>query len=79
MLNFGRAIIPAAKKGHCSARAIGRYYSALADGGVVPLSHSSSSKPPLGVHIPKFSSQNSPKKKEDYKQNQEDVESGSHI
>ncbi|KAF3446469.1 hypothetical protein FNV43_RR11648 [Rhamnella rubrinervis] len=64
MLNVRRAIIPAAN-GHCSARALARYYATLVDGGVVPHLHSSSSKPPLGSHphIPKFSSQNSPKKK----------------
>ncbi|KAH7524234.1 hypothetical protein FEM48_Zijuj06G0097600 [Ziziphus jujuba var. spinosa] len=47
---------------------------------MVPPPHSSSSKPPLGSHpyIPKFSSQNSPKKQQDSKQNQEDVESGNH-
>ncbi|KAK4558841.1 hypothetical protein RGQ29_008199 [Quercus rubra] len=57
MLNIRRAIIPAAN-GHCSARALARYYAALADGGMVPRPHSSSSKPPLGSHphIPKFSS-----------------------
>ncbi|KAL4625105.1 hypothetical protein ACB092_05G000200 [Castanea dentata] len=54
-LNIRRAIIPAAN-GHCSARALARYYAALADGGMVPRLHSSSSKPPLGSHphIPKF-------------------------
>ncbi|KAG6649392.1 uncharacterized protein LOC122315961 [Carya illinoinensis] len=58
MLNTRRAIIPAAN-GHCSARALARYYAALADGGIVPQPHSSSSKPPLGshAHIPKFPSQ----------------------
>ncbi|XP_059459433.1 uncharacterized protein LOC132188991 [Corylus avellana] len=57
MLNVRRAILPAAN-GHCSARALARYYAALADGGVVPQPHSSS-KPPLGSHphIPKFSSE----------------------
>ncbi|KAL0009649.1 hypothetical protein SO802_004757 [Lithocarpus litseifolius] len=56
-LNIRRAIIPAAN-GHCSARALARYYAALADGGMVPWPHSSSSKPPLGSHphIPKFPS-----------------------
>ena len=55
MLQIRRAIIPAAN-GHCSARALARYYAALADGGMVPPPHSSSSKPPLGSHphIPKF-------------------------
>lgn len=54
-LNVRRAIIPAAN-GHCSARALARYYAALATGGSVPPPHSSSSKPPLGshVHTPKF-------------------------
>lgn len=51
-----RAIIPAAN-GHCSARALARYYASLADCGTVPKLPSSS--PPLGshVHIPKFSSE----------------------
>lgn len=55
-LNVRRAIIPAAN-GHCSARALARYYAALVDGGTVPPLHSSSSKPPLGSHphIPKLS------------------------
>ena len=55
MLHTRRAIIPAAN-GHCSARALARYYAALVGGGVVPPPHSSSSKPPLGSHphIPKF-------------------------
>ncbi|KAK4783663.1 hypothetical protein SAY86_008037 [Trapa natans] len=55
MLNTRRAVIPAAN-GHCSARALARYYAALADGGEVPPPHSPSSKPKLGshVHIPKF-------------------------
>ncbi|XP_044463826.1 uncharacterized protein LOC123194605 isoform X2 [Mangifera indica] len=56
MLNTRRAIVPAAN-GHCSARALARYYAALVDGGVAPPPHSSLSKPPLGshTHIPKFS------------------------
>lgn len=55
MLNTRRAIIPAAN-GHCSARALARYYAALADNGLVPPPQSSSSKPPLGshTHTPKF-------------------------
>ncbi|CAI9289207.1 unnamed protein product [Lactuca saligna] len=48
-LNVRRAILPAAN-GHCSARALARYYAALVDGGVVPPPHSSSSQPPLGIH-----------------------------
>lgn len=58
MLNTRRAIIPAAN-GHCSARALARYYAALADGGVIPPPHSSSSQPALGSHphIPKFTSE----------------------
>ncbi|KAI7727587.1 hypothetical protein M8C21_019336 [Ambrosia artemisiifolia] len=48
-LNVRRAILPAAN-GHLSARALARYYAALADGGVVPPRHSSSSLPPLGSH-----------------------------
>ncbi|KAL9439779.1 hypothetical protein AB3S75_018620 [Citrus x aurantiifolia] len=63
MLNIRRAIIPAAN-GHCSARALARYYAALADGGVVPPPHSHLSKPPLGSHphIPKFPSHETSKK-----------------
>ncbi|KAF5726315.1 putative Ubiquinone biosynthesis protein coq-8 [Tripterygium wilfordii] len=63
MLNIRRATIPAAN-GHCSARALARYYAALADGGVTPPPHTSSSLPPLGSHphIPKFSSKTAPKK-----------------
>lgn len=63
MLNIRRAIIPAAN-GHCSARALARYYAALADGGVVPPPHSCLSKPPLGSHphIPKFPSHKTSKK-----------------
>ncbi|CAN6215740.1 unnamed protein product [Urochloa humidicola] len=54
-LNVRRAIIPAAN-GHCSARALARYYAALATGGSIPPPHSADSKPPLGshVHTPKF-------------------------
>ncbi|XP_052170060.1 uncharacterized protein LOC127786603 [Diospyros lotus] len=61
-LNVRRAIIPAAN-GHCSARALARYYAALVDGGVVPAPHPSSSKPPLGSHphYPKFPSPKSQK------------------
>ncbi|KAJ8451329.1 hypothetical protein Cgig2_014101 [Carnegiea gigantea] len=57
-----RAIIPAAN-GHCSARALARYYACLADCGTVPKRPSSSS-PPLGshTHIPKFPSTQPPKK-----------------
>ncbi|CAB4297098.1 unnamed protein product [Prunus armeniaca] len=63
MLNIRRAIIPAAN-GHCSARALARYYAALVDGGFVPPPHSSSSKPALGSnpHIPKYPVKSSPKK-----------------
>lgn len=62
-LNVRRAIIPAAN-GHCSARALARYYATLVDGGIVPPPHSSSSKPPLGSHPhhPKFSSVKANKK-----------------
>ncbi|XP_031130222.1 uncharacterized protein LOC116031982 [Ipomoea triloba] len=62
-LNTRRAIIPAAN-GHCSARALARYYAALVDGGKIP-PPSSSSMPPLGSHrhIPKFPSPKTPKKK----------------
>ena len=63
-LNVRRAIIPAAN-GHLSARALARYYAALADGGKIPPPHPSSSKPILGSHphIPKLSSQKAPKKR----------------
>lgn len=62
-LNVRRAILPAAN-GHCSARALARYYAALADGGVIPPPHSTSSKPLLGSHphIPKFSVKKTDKK-----------------
>jgi aarF domain-containing kinase len=62
-LNVRRAIIPAAN-GHCSARALARYYAALATGGSIPPPHSANSKPPLGshVHAPKFPTA-APKKK----------------
>ncbi|XP_054788439.1 uncharacterized protein LOC129294250 [Prosopis cineraria] len=55
-LHVRRAIIPAAN-GHMSARALARYYAALADGGKIPPPHSSASEPPLGSHPhkPKFS------------------------
>ncbi|XVE71386.1 hypothetical protein DITRI_Ditri10aG0146500 [Diplodiscus trichospermus] len=63
ILNTRRAIIPAAN-GHCSARALARYYAALVDGGVVPLPHSSASNPPLGSHPhnPSFPSKKTQKK-----------------
>ncbi|KAG8074742.1 hypothetical protein GUJ93_ZPchr0006g42824 [Zizania palustris] len=63
-LNIRRAILPAAN-GHCSARALARYYAALATGGSVPLPHSGGSKPALGshVHTPKFPTAPSKKKK----------------
>ncbi|MED6210999.1 hypothetical protein PIB30_069483 [Stylosanthes scabra] len=63
-LNVRRAIIPAAN-GHLTARALARYYAALADGGRIPPPHSSASKPPLGSHphIPKFSSEKPPKRR----------------
>ncbi|KAJ0045585.1 hypothetical protein Pint_05325 [Pistacia integerrima] len=63
MLYVRRAILPASNL-HCSARAVARYYAALADGGVIPPPHSSLSKPPLGSHphIPKFPSQEKSKK-----------------
>ncbi|XVE97222.1 hypothetical protein REPUB_Repub03eG0002100 [Reevesia pubescens] len=63
MLNIRRAIIPAAN-GHCSGRALARYYAALADGGLVPPPHSSVSIPPLGSHphIPNFASKKIHKK-----------------
>ncbi|KAG6485207.1 hypothetical protein ZIOFF_053740 [Zingiber officinale] len=63
-LNIRRAIIPAAN-GHCSARALARYYASLATGGSMPPPHSSVSKPLLGshVHVPTFPSVKPPKKK----------------
>ncbi|CAN0859262.1 Protein ACTIVITY OF BC1 COMPLEX KINASE 8, chloroplastic [Linum grandiflorum] len=65
-----RAIIPAAN-GHCSARALARYYAALVNHGtVIPPPHSSyssssSNSPLLGSHphIPKFGNQKAPKQK----------------
>lgn len=65
MLNVRRAIIPAANL-HCSARALARYYAALADGGSVPPPHSALSAPPLGSHphIPKFPSHEKSKSKD---------------
>lgn len=63
-LTIRRAIIPAAN-GHCSARALARYYAALATGGMVPPPHSPSSQPLLGSHtqIPKFPSLKPERKK----------------
>ncbi|KAL2318235.1 hypothetical protein Fmac_032111 [Flemingia macrophylla] len=62
-LNVRRAIIPAAN-GHVSARALARYYAALADGGKIPPPHSSATKPVLGSHshTPKLSSSQKPPK-----------------
>ncbi|KAK3134491.1 hypothetical protein QOZ80_6AG0549860 [Eleusine coracana subsp. coracana] len=62
-LNVRRVIIPAAN-GHCSARALARYYAALATGGSIPPPHSANSKPLLGshMHTPKFPT-TPPKKK----------------
>lgn len=61
-LHARRAIIPAAN-GHMSARALARYYAALADGSKIPPPHSSTSEPPLGSHPhkPKFSPKTSKK------------------
>ncbi|CAN1825567.1 Protein ACTIVITY OF BC1 COMPLEX KINASE 8, chloroplastic [Linum perenne] len=72
MLITRRAIIPAAN-GHCSARALARYYAALVDGGIIPPPHSSSSKPPLGSHphSPKLGTLKHPKQK-DKKQSDDD-------
>ncbi|WOK94073.1 hypothetical protein Cni_G02775 [Canna indica] len=63
-LNIRRAIIPAAN-GHCSARALARYYAALAKGGSIPPPHLPISKPVLGshVHIPTLPSIKPQKKK----------------
>lgn len=63
-LNVRRAIIPAAN-GHCSARALARYYAALAAGGAIPPPHSGNSKPPLGSHLhtPMFPTAEPKKKK----------------
>lgn len=68
MLNIRRAIIPAAN-GHCSARALARYYATLVDGGVTPPPHSSFSEPPLGSHphIPNFPFEKTSKKQKDKK------------
>ncbi|MCL7032459.1 hypothetical protein MKW94_002469 [Papaver nudicaule] len=62
-LNIRRAIIPAAN-GHCSARALARYYATLAAGGIVPPPPAASSIS-LGSHphIPKFPTAKKPKKK----------------
>lgn len=53
-LNIRRAILPAAN-GHCSARALARYYATLATGGIIPPPHATSATP-LGshAHIPSF-------------------------
>ncbi|XP_047340558.1 uncharacterized protein LOC124944128 [Impatiens glandulifera] len=61
-LNVRRAIIPAAN-GHCSARALARYYAVLVNKGQVP-SQNSSSEPSLGSHThkPKFPSHKPQKK-----------------
>ncbi|XP_058113531.1 uncharacterized protein LOC131256618 [Magnolia sinica] len=58
-----RSIIPAAN-GHCSARALARYYAALVAGGLVPQPHTPY-EPPLGSHphIPKLPSLQPQKKK----------------
>ncbi|KAK6249369.1 hypothetical protein QUC31_020934 [Theobroma cacao] len=74
MLNIRRAIIPAAN-GHCSARALARYYAALADGGVVPPPHSSLSNPPLGrhPHIPSYPSKKSHKRQKGKRTNMVDA------
>lgn len=63
MLFIRRAIIPAAN-GHCSARALARYYAALATGGRIP-PEPSSSELPLGSHphTPLFLSDEVKKKK----------------
>ncbi|RWW72308.1 hypothetical protein BHE74_00019885 [Ensete ventricosum] len=63
-LNTRRAIIPAANA-HCSARALARFYAALANGGSTLPPHSLLSKPPLGshVHTPTFPPLKRPKKK----------------
>ncbi|EOY29153.1 ABC1 family protein [Theobroma cacao] len=76
MLNIRRAIIPAAN-GHCSARALARYYAALADGGVVPPPHSSRSNPPLGrhPHIPSYPSKKSHKRQKGKRTNMVDAAS----
>ncbi|XP_065849001.1 uncharacterized protein [Euphorbia lathyris] len=76
MLFVRRSIIPAAN-GHCSARALARYYAALADTGLVPPPHSSSSQPLLGSHprIPKFPSHKPPSKKRKCKSNEKDASS----
>lgn len=68
-LNVRRAIIPAAN-GHTTARALARYYAALATGGIVPPPHSNLSKPPLGshTHIPKFPSLKAQKKRRGMKE-----------
>ncbi|XP_058009946.1 uncharacterized protein LOC110636745 isoform X2 [Hevea brasiliensis] len=64
LLNVRRAIIPAAN-GHCSARALARYYATLVAGGIIPPPPSTFSKPPpLGSHphIPQFTSEKASKR-----------------
>lgn len=78
MLNIRRAIIPAAN-GHCSARALARYYAALGAAGQIPPPHSSYSKPTLGshIHIPKVPSITIPKKKKGKKSTTSDPKANS--
>jgi aarF domain-containing kinase len=66
-LNARRAILPSVN-GHCSARALARYYATLVDSGTIPPPHhhySTNHPTPLGSHpqIPKFTSKKSPKKR----------------
>lgn len=75
-LNVRRAILPAAN-GHCSARALARYYAALLDGGMVPPPHSSLSQPLLGSHphLPKSTSDKTSHKKHGGKKKDSKTES----
>ncbi|XP_042418895.1 uncharacterized protein LOC122007137 [Zingiber officinale] len=67
-LNVRRATIPAAN-GHCSARALARFYAVLAAGGSIPPPHSPLSKPLLGshTHVPQLLPDRSPEKKSNIK------------
>lgn len=49
MLHIRHGIMPGGN-GHCSARALARYYATVVDGGLVPSPHSSASNPSLGIH-----------------------------
>ncbi|XP_057799176.1 uncharacterized protein LOC131015001 isoform X2 [Salvia miltiorrhiza] len=75
-----RAIIPAAN-GHCSARALARYYAALVDQGAIPPPHASPAQPLLGSHphIPKFTPPKSTKKQRGSKHKRDSSNDGSSL